>query len=197
MDQDLIDLFEHCFVDHVDALFENLKKKQHSPGHDLVELPVIGGWDWVENIPENKTKVCRAHIARVWWMFNGPSWSRLLPLSPDEIRNAVNSNDPRQMLVGYFANSLREANYDFRRHPSFGDYCSGLMASPKCPFQQHHKRQLEGLIVPRLLAGLDEQSLCWYSPQQLAAAVRFRRVEAEIEAEKVKQIEFERRRAGR
>ena len=55
MDQDLIDLFEHCFVDHVDALFENLKRKQHSPGHDLVELPVIGGWDWVENIPENVT----------------------------------------------------------------------------------------------------------------------------------------------
>ena len=81
----------------------------------------------------------------------------------------------------------RQANHDFRRHPSFGDYCSGLMASPNCPFARHHKRQLEGLIVPRLLAGFDEQTLCWYPPQQLAAVVLARRVKAELEAEQVKQ----------
>jgi hypothetical protein len=116
-------------------------------------------------------------------MFNGPSWSWPLPLSHGEMRNAINSNDPRQMLVGCFANSLRQSNYDFRRHPAFADYCSGLLASPKCPLQDHHQRELEGLIAPRPLPGFDDHTLCWYSPEQLDAVVRQRRVEAKRKAE--------------
>jgi hypothetical protein len=78
---------------------------------------------------------------------------------------------------------LRQSNYDFRRHPPFAGYCSGLLASPKCPLQDHHQRELEGLIAPRPLPGFDDHTLCWYPPEQLDAVVRQRRVEARRKAE--------------
>jgi hypothetical protein len=139
MDRDLIDLFGRCFLDHIEELFCNHRQKLID-GTRLFEAPVIGGWHPVSQFDAVKNKACRAAIARVWWQFNGPSWSRPLPLSSEEIQEAIDSNDARQMLVGYFANSLQRSNYDFRRHPSFFDFCSALMASPYCPFVQHHMR---------------------------------------------------------
>jgi hypothetical protein len=181
MDQDLVDLFGRCFIDHVEALFRN-PRKQRKGGWELFEAPVVGGWHPVYQFDDIKNKACRAHIARVWWTFNGPSWSWPLPLSHDEMRNSINSNDPRQMLVGYFANSLRESNYDFRRHPAFADYCSGLMASPNCPPDLRHRSELQGWVTPRLLPGFDDQTLCAFPPDRLNALERIRRVKAELDA---------------
>jgi hypothetical protein len=70
----------------------------------------------------------RAKAARKWFAQHGPPDLQPLPLGYDE-REALKDGSPRHILA-YFARSLASLKYDFKTHPSFESYASGVMASP-------------------------------------------------------------------
>ena len=128
MDMKTIDLCQRAFSEYLDGLVqEKLKHKQHRDGIELIEAPLIGGWYPADDLHKVKHKVTKALLARAWF---GTHAGVQLPLNDEEIARLQHSNDtgdgsPLRNLVGLFAASLKESNWNYERHPSF-DTLTGL-----------------------------------------------------------------------
>jgi hypothetical protein len=154
MDPDLRNLCEQVFDAGVDTVFKESLKMQRN---GFFEPPLVGGSWAVAEVEEAKQAVCRAAIARAWWELHKPSWSPPLPLSDDEIREALNGETVREHFVGNFAQSLRYADWDFRVHPSFHDFCCGIIALR--PDFLKHVPELG--LRPKKLPGFNPRIMCW------------------------------------
>jgi hypothetical protein len=102
--------------------------------------------------------VCRAAVARASFRESAPHWAPELPVSSADCEKMIRSKSNKIALVGYFGRSWACANWG--PHPSFRDYCCGLMASPHCPEHIRNDPELRKEFPPRELPDLDE-NLCW------------------------------------
>jgi hypothetical protein len=142
-------------------LQESLTEKHCQDGHVYAKVPVLDEWHLLEQVAEFRTVACKALIAQAGWELEKPRWAPRLPLNADAIGKLRCDPRPRFQVMGHYAASLRAA--DWSPHPSFDDYCAGLCALPRTAGFMHN----DGLWrTPRPLAGLEEETLCWFTPAQ-------------------------------
>ena len=158
---------------------------------ELFENPVTGDTfmygvdDGDFRIKPQKEKARRALLAREHFSRVGPPELQPLPLSWHEISYrkydwATGASAEVRALAfisSRFADSLRENDWDYKRHPSFDDYVRGVLASKhpdldnlpsavRFDFIALHKR-----YPPRPLPGLQLDShLTWRSPARTKRA---------------------------
>jgi hypothetical protein len=139
----------------VDKLF---KEEIALHGKDLLlNVPIIGGTCEPEKIPQTKHLVCRALAAIVRFEDEKPSWAPELPVRGEDIKQWQRG---RMQLIGHFANSWYRRGWG--PHPSFRKYCDGVSALPH--MADFVRSTDPARFHPRLLAGLDPQTLCWEPP---------------------------------
>jgi hypothetical protein len=128
MDDDrLTNACREAVADWVRRLFD----REPSLADAFAKLPPFGDrFDGEEDCISLRQKVTAACCARAWFYQQKPAWAPALPLDPAEIEAMVDSPDPRIRLVGFFASSIRQADWRYwAHHPSFRPYCRGLMAT--------------------------------------------------------------------
>jgi hypothetical protein len=160
VDIQTINLCQRAFEDYLNDLVQKGRKQQHN-GLEMVEPPIIGGLYSTDDLEKIKHKITRALLARAWW---GNQEGVALPLNDIEMAKLQgykddSDNSPMVNLVGYFAPSLRDANWDYNIHPSFSTFCRGVLAAP-------HEYCRYGVEVyqefpPQRLVGLDPRNLRW------------------------------------
>jgi hypothetical protein len=110
-----------------------------------------------------KDFVCKALAARAWFRTHGPPWAPPLPLSTAE-REALECGG-RLHLVSRYALSLLMLDWDYKLHPSFDDFCRGLMAYKHTPDYLRDDPELQREFPPKPLAGLSD--LRWRTAEQI------------------------------
>jgi len=121
---------EKTDIDQLVAMEVERRFKEHPPLHakdcfnPVTEDHYVGGLDPVE---PQKDKARRALLARAWFAVHGPADAPPLPVGNWD---QVKYKDPINHLVAQFCVSLRAHGWDFRHHPAFPVYASGLLASP-------------------------------------------------------------------
>jgi hypothetical protein len=159
MDIQTVNLCATAFEDYLHALVQD-KLKQKRPDDRVFEAPIIGGTYLVEDIPKVKTKITKARLARAWF---GTHAGVQLPLNDEEIarlQHVVDTDSsPLKNLVGLYAASLKECDWNYEDHPSFDRFVSGCLAAP------HDYRRygvaLHSAIPAERLPGLDPRTLVW------------------------------------
>src|SRR5262249_11643672 len=169
-DNGYIRLGAHKFEQDVDKLFKAEKSRTLACGEEFADLPVIGGRYCVlydeKTIAMFKRNVCLALAARKWFKAHKPSWAPDLLLSPAEYEKLANDDDLRFELVWRYESSLSSLGYDYLTHPTFRDYCCGLMACEDTPDYLRTDPNLLAEFPPRKLAGLYVSS---YWPPEMVA----------------------------
>src|SRR5262249_58747740 len=151
--------------EHVDRLFRANRKQ------DLAEIPILGGHycPGQDNIRPLKKLVRAALAAREWFYENGPADLQPLPLSYDEREDVKRQGGLSGLLsiLGLYARSLGNRDYDVDEHPSFFEYVCGLMASDFIGGYagEPENQQLRRRFPPRALPGLGP-GLCLLPPQK-------------------------------
>jgi hypothetical protein len=134
---------------HVDQLFADAERSRPRG----LTNPVTGEY-WLANVvpsePE-KRNACRALLAREWFAFNGPPDAPPLPISNTEIELYEHRGDLANAVRSY-AVSLRENDWDIRRHPTFEEFVGGLLCLPRPPFTE--PRTIARRFCPKPLPGL-------------------------------------------
>jgi hypothetical protein len=140
------------------------------------ENPVTGGrWvNGVDPIKPQKEAAHRALAARKWFAEVGPADAPPLPLSYAERESLKKGGLPH--LVAWFARSLANLNYDFKKHVSFEDYARGVLASPSAPDFITSDQALIKRFPPKHLYGLGP-GLYWESSWPPAAIRRASRTQ--------------------
>jgi hypothetical protein len=149
----------------VDRLFSEIKAKRG----DFCINPVTGGhFIWGDDlIATQKKAAVDALRAQEWFAVNGPPDAPLLPLSHDEIERYRNARGLTG-LVGFHARSLARQGWDVRKHPSFEDFCCGLMATNTNMWVIEKDENLKRRFPPRPLAGMTPGAY-WAPPLRRAA----------------------------
>ena len=97
---------------------------------------------------------CQAQFAREMFALNGPSDAPPLPIGYDE-REHTKRQGWLPKIVGLYARSLENRNYDMQEHPAFEDYAGGVMASEHNGFaEMTENEELKKRFPPRQLKGL-------------------------------------------
>jgi hypothetical protein len=121
---------------------------------------------------ELKAKLAREHFAR-----HGPPDAPPLPIGYNE-REQTKSQGRLEKIVGLYARSLENRDYDLQEHPSFEDYARGVMASEyNGYFQMMADEQLKRRFPPCPLRGLGP-GLMWEPTDVVARRTRCRRRKA-------------------
>lgn len=100
----------------------------------------------------------RALQARVWFASNSPPDAPCLPLSYEEREHLKAGGLPH--IVAWYAASLENQRYEYRKHPPFDEYACGVMASPHAPEFIKQDHRLSNRFPPCLLEGLGS-ALIW------------------------------------
>ena len=137
-------------VDHLFAEAERLHPRR-------IQNPVTGEY-WLANVvpdgPE-KRNACRALLAREWFALYGPPDAPSLPISELEIELMMGRGDFADAVV-WFATSLKANDWDFKRHPCFEEFVSGLLCLPAPSFidpqmeRRFRRKPLPGLLPTRI-----------------------------------------------
>jgi len=149
--------------------------------------PVTGaGYIYGEDpIEPQKEEARRALLAREWFAIDGPADAQPLPLWCDE-ENLEPDGWLLRYIVRLFARSLGGQEYDFRKHPAFADYVSGVLweagrvdgdigVLPNFPDEL---AKLKKRFPPRELPGMGP-GFCWMTPKEYAEEMpRYRRSKA-------------------
>jgi hypothetical protein len=134
---------------HVDNLFADAERLRPRG----LKNPVTGDY-WLANVvpddPE-KRNACRALLAREWFALYGPPDAPQLPISDVEIEILAGCGD-FAAAVAHFAASLKANDWDFTRHPGFGEFVGGLLSLPRSGFTEPHI--IGRRFHPKPLAGL-------------------------------------------
>jgi hypothetical protein len=146
----------------VDRKFRELSAKRG----ELCRNPVVGDGDFVTGVDPlkpQKEMAYRALLAQEWFALYGPRDAPPLPI--------YNTSDAKRgqgllHLLAYFTQSLSGQDYAVHIHPSFEDYAAGVLASPGVPWFFERNEELKKRFPPRPLPGLDQQNLCWLTPEQ-------------------------------
>jgi hypothetical protein len=119
----------------------------------FAKLPPFGNcFDGEEDCNYLRQKVVAACCARVWFYQQKPVWAPPLPFDPAAIKAMADNPDPRIRLVGYFADSVRQADWRYcAHHPSFRPYCRGLLASGLAPYELRNDPGLQAEFPPKVL----------------------------------------------
>jgi hypothetical protein len=154
--------FKSSIEELVDRLFSEIKAKRGQ----LCVNPVTGGnFVWgIDRISTQKKEAIAALGARQWFAENGPSDAPPLPLSPNDIEDYRIARGLAG-IVGFYARSLLANEYDIRRHPSFEDFASGLMACDSGLWGIENDENLKRRFPPRPLNGMGA-GLCWEPPRK-------------------------------
>jgi hypothetical protein len=162
-------------ADQVDELFE----KERALGianvgavnakYLVIDAPIIGLlYSAIDDelIAELKALTCRGLATWARFHRSKPSGFPDLPLSFDAGQKMICDRDPRVALVGYYGHSQLMAKWD-EEHPSFNDFCRGLLA---CKHAPKRLRELRWMFPPKPLEGLpDDEGLYWRTPETLRA----------------------------
>jgi hypothetical protein len=135
----------------VDQLFDGLNAKRG----DYCVNPVTGGrFIWGDDpVEPQKETARRALAAQEWFAVNGPPDAPLLPLSHDDMEDYRRARGLKG-LVGFYSRSLAIQDYDVLKHPTFDDFCCGLMAIDTGAWGIEKDAQLRKRFPPRQLAGM-------------------------------------------
>jgi hypothetical protein len=165
MDADLAKLCESIFCEHVDKLFagNRLRRRQHE-GRTYVEAPILGEWCLPEQIKIFKPAACRALMVQAAFEIEKPDWAPRLPTSADAIDKMKREPRCRLKLVGYYASSRQNVNWG--PHPNWEDYLAGLAALPPPPGVFDVVQGANLAIRPRLLPGLERETMRWGPPER-------------------------------
>ena len=110
----------------------------------------------------------RALRARAWFAKHAPCRYQPLPLVYyDEQEKIMCSGDFHRHLTVYYADSLQRLNFNYLKHPSFYDYCRGVMAHPDGPIDLRDDKELLGEFPPKPLPGLYD-GIHWRPPGRIA-----------------------------
>jgi hypothetical protein len=158
----LVKSYGWAYSNFVDKLFkeelEVTAEHNRRNGDDLpLNVPIIGGTCEPEEIPRTKYLICRALAAIVRFEDEKPNWAPELPVRGEDIKQWQRG---RMQLIGHFANSWYRRGWG--PHPSFADYYDGVSALPH--MADFVRSTDPARFHPRLLAGLDPQTLCWEPP---------------------------------
>jgi hypothetical protein len=128
----------------------------------------VGTISWLRADAEKAKRTARrAVIARAWWELHKPDWAPALPVSGDEIWKLQEDDLLRIVFVGDYASSLCYADWDFRIHPSFHDWCCNAVAWR--PDFLPLVRELK--LRPKKLPGFNPRIKCWEPPETAAGRV--------------------------
>ena len=135
----------------VDQLFNEIGAKHG----EWCRNPVIGGgFVWgIDPIAEQKEAAVTAVRAREWFAVNGPPDAPPLPLSHNDKEDYRRARGLKG-LVGFYSRSLAIQDYDVLKHPTFDDFCCGLMAIDTGAWGIEKDAQLRKRFPPRQLAGM-------------------------------------------
>ena len=160
----MVTIFKSPIEESVDQLFNKIKAT--AKRGDLCQNPVTGGgFVWgLDPIALQKTEAVVARRAREWFAVNGPVGAPPLPLSDNEIEDYRNARGLKG-VVGFYARSLYRLDYDVQTHPSFEDFCCGLMAVNTGLWRIENDPQLRKRFPPRPLAGMTP-SAYWAPPKE-------------------------------
>jgi hypothetical protein len=117
--------------------------------------PIIGGsflWG-IDPIAAQKKAAVTALLAREWFAANGPSDAPTLPLSHNDTEDYRRARGLKG-LVGFYSRSLAIQGHDVLKHPTFDDFCCGLMAIDTGAWGIEKDAQLRKRFLPRQLAGM-------------------------------------------
>jgi hypothetical protein len=149
----------------VDQMFNKIKGT--AKRGDLCHNPVTGGcFVWgLDPIAPQKTIAVAALRAREWFAAEGgPLGAPPLPLSNDEIEDYQHAQGLKR-VIGFYADSLDDQDFDYRKHPSFEDFARGLMAINTGLWRIEKDPQLRMRFPPRPLAGMTP-SAYWAPPKE-------------------------------
>jgi hypothetical protein len=178
MHDDLQQRCEQAFADGVDELFRKYRIETYSRGSEWMEEPVVGlFYRAADELAATALKELarRALAARKHFLTHGPVWGQPLPTSWDDIGRAVDAGGRRE-LVGNYSASLLGMKWDYRRHPSFHDFCCGLLAQRS---DLRNDPALRREFAPKALAGLmssEEAAVLDDVEHRLAAKAALRHV---------------------
>jgi len=170
---DYIRLGAHKFEQAVDKLFEAEKSRVLACREKWGRVPCLDYpycvLDGEETIVMFKRNVCLALAAKKWFEQHKPSWAPSLPLNDAEHEKLTDDENPRLILVSDYAASLAGLQYDYLAHPSFRDYCAGLMAHEHTPDYLRNNPELLAEFTPRKLEGVGGLGGSLYWPPEKVA----------------------------
>jgi hypothetical protein len=91
--------------------------------------------------------------AREWFSVNGPPDAPLLPLSHNDVDDYRRARGLKG-LVGFYSRSLARQDHDVLKHPTFEDFCCGLMAIDTGAWGIEKDENLKRRFPPRPLPGM-------------------------------------------
>jgi hypothetical protein len=143
--------FESPIEKFVDQLFNDIGVKRG----ECCCNPVTGGsFVWgVDPIAAQKNAAVAALRAREWFAVNGPSDAPPLPLSHNDIEDYRRARGLKG-LVGFYSRSLAIQDHDVLKHPTFDDFCCGLMAIDTGAWGIEKDKNLKRRFPPRPLPGM-------------------------------------------
>ena len=135
----------------VDQLFNDLNAKRG----DYCFNPVTDGrFVWGDDpVEPQKEAARRALAAQAWFAANGPPDAPPLPLSPSDIEDYRGARGLKG-LVGFYGRSLAIQDHDVLKHPTFDDFCCGLMAIYTGAWGIERDENLKRRSPPRPLRGM-------------------------------------------
>jgi hypothetical protein len=146
---------------HVVSLFEARRQAAIAAGEKIARAPYTEESFSVRReslFRVVQTTACRALTARTSFQQDAPYWCPELPLNSTEFEKMIGGKSNKIALVGYYGRSLACANWSF--HPSFRDFCCGVLACEYTPEQIRSDPELLREFPPRELPDLDE-NLVW------------------------------------
>src|SRR5262249_17090788 len=146
---------------HVAGMFEAVRAAADLTGEQYARTPYTGELFSTQHddlLPHLEQTVCRALAFREAFRETAPHWAPELPLSSAEYEKMIVSKNAKIALAGHYARSLACANWG--PHPSFHDYCCGVMAYEFTPSYIRTDPALLKEFPPRELPEFDH-SLCW------------------------------------
>jgi hypothetical protein len=169
-DPDFVRLGAHNFERRIRRIFEQRELQAIARGQPFTRTPFTNMlyevWN-EESIAKLKRVECCALAARKWWRtyrHTLPSWAwtTALPISDAKCEELTSDQNLRLNFVGYYGGSLKRADWDYERHPSVLDCCSGLMAHEDCPDYIRADRELLQEFRPKPLVGLSVRCVTGY-----------------------------------
>jgi hypothetical protein len=135
----------------VDQLYNEIGAKH---GEWCLDPVIGGGFVWgIDPIAVQKKAAVTALLARDWFAVNGPPDAPPLPLSHNDVEDYRMARGLTG-LVGFYARSLAKLSHDVLRHPTFDDFCCGLMAIDTGAWGIEKDENLKRRYPPRPLAGM-------------------------------------------
>jgi len=160
----LIEVCTNEFERHLERLFETAPR---IPGTGMAITPVIGGRfrRWADHAYLFRCD-CTGLISGERFRQDEPGWP-VLPLHEDAIAAAMDDDDHRLNLLGYYGKSLARMDWSYDAHPPFARYACGLMSYKHTPIGVRADPQLLAEFPPLPLTGLTDGKLHWRSAEQI------------------------------